>query len=104
MERVSAKAPGLVPWVCGINGYASVVGAVLASILAIHIGFTLVVFIALGLYALAGVNSPSGIVTATTGANRRNIEAVVRPMGTTRCQVRGADLRRPTYCERGLYA
>ncbi len=55
LERVSAEAPDLVPWAWGINGCASVVGAVLASILAMHIGFTLVVCIALGLYALAGV-------------------------------------------------
>ena len=55
LERVSAEAPDLVPWAWGINGCASVVGAVLASILAMHIGFTLVVCLALALYALAGV-------------------------------------------------
>jgi predicted MFS family arabinose efflux permease len=55
LERVSAEAPDLVPWAWGINGCASVVGAVLASILAMHIGFTFVVCIALGLYAIAGV-------------------------------------------------
>jgi MFS family permease len=60
LERVSAEAPDLVPWAWGINGCASVVGAVLASILAMHIGFTLVVCIALGLYALAGVTFTTG--------------------------------------------
>ncbi len=60
LERVSADAPDLVPWAWGINGCASVVGAVLASILAMHIGFTLVVCIALGLYAIAGVTFTTG--------------------------------------------
>jgi spermidine synthase len=60
LERVSAEAPDLVPWAWGINGCASVVGAVLASILAMHIGFTLVVCIALGLYALAGAILTTG--------------------------------------------
>ena len=60
LERVSAEAPDLVPWAWGINGCASVVGAVLASILAMHIGFTLVVCIALGLYAIAGMTFPAG--------------------------------------------
>jgi MFS family permease len=61
LERVAAEAPGLVPWAWGINGCASVAGAVLASILAIHIGLALVVCLALGLYAVAAL-------TLTTGA------------------------------------
>jgi hypothetical protein len=55
LERVAAEAPDLVPWAWGINGCASVVGAVLASILAMHIGLTLVVCLALGLYAIAAL-------------------------------------------------
>ena len=60
LERVAAEAPGLVPWAWGINGCASVVGTVLASILAMHIGFTLVVLSALGLYALAALTFTTG--------------------------------------------
>ena len=55
LERVAAEAPDLVPWAWGINGRASVVGAVLASILEMHIGLTLVVCLALGLYAVAAL-------------------------------------------------
>jgi hypothetical protein len=51
LARVSDSAPALVPWAWGINGCASVVGAVLASLLAMHIGFTTVLVLALGLYA-----------------------------------------------------
>jgi hypothetical protein len=55
LSRVSAEAPGLVPWAWAINGCASVVGAVLAGILAMHFGFTAVVCSALILYVLAAV-------------------------------------------------
>jgi hypothetical protein len=50
LSRVSDCAPGLVPWAWGINGCASVVAAVMASLLAMHVGFTIVLALALGLY------------------------------------------------------
>ena len=50
LSRVSECAPGLVPWAWGINGCASVVAAVMASLLAMHVGFTAVLALALGLY------------------------------------------------------
>lgn len=55
LERLAANAPTFVPWAWGINGFASVVAAVLATLLAIELGFTVVVLIALGLYALAAL-------------------------------------------------
>ena len=55
---VAAEAPRLVPWAWGINGCASVVGAVLASILAMHVGFTLVVCLATAFYAVAAFTFP----------------------------------------------
>jgi hypothetical protein len=54
LDRVARLAPGWIPWAWGVNGCASVVSAVLATILAIHAGFVAVVVIALGLYGLAG--------------------------------------------------
>jgi spermidine synthase len=50
LARVSDSAPDLVPWAWGINGCASVVAAVMASLLVMHIGFTAVLALALGLY------------------------------------------------------
>ena len=50
LARVSGCAPELVPWAWGINGCASVVAAVMASLLAMHAGFTTVLALALGLY------------------------------------------------------
>jgi SAM-dependent methyltransferase len=55
LGEVAAKVPGLVPWAWSINGCASVVGAVLASILAMHLGFTIVVCLALALYAVGTI-------------------------------------------------
>jgi hypothetical protein len=53
LGRVAKQAPNLVPWAWGINGSASVVAAVLASLLAMDLGFTAVLALALGLYATA---------------------------------------------------
>ena len=58
LTGVGASAPDLIPWVWAVNGCASVIAAVLATILAIHFGFTAVVVIALVLYGLAAVIFP----------------------------------------------
>ena len=42
-----------IPWAWGINGCASVISAVLASLLAIQFGFTRVILCALILYLLS---------------------------------------------------
>jgi len=47
----------LIPWAWGINGFASVTGAVLGTLLAISLGFTALVFLALGFYLAAAVTS-----------------------------------------------
>ena len=52
LARVEAVDVGLVPWAWGINSCASVTGAVLATLLAIHVGFTAVVVAALVLYGV----------------------------------------------------
>jgi len=53
LRRLSRSAPGFVPWAWGINGFASVVSAVLATLLAIELGFNVVIVLALVLYGLA---------------------------------------------------
>jgi hypothetical protein len=55
LSRLTAEAPDLVPWAWGINGCASVVAAVFASLLAMEVGFTAVLALALGLYAAAAL-------------------------------------------------
>ncbi len=53
LRRLAAEAPDFVPWAWGINGFASVISAVLATLLAIHFGFTAVIVLALILYVVA---------------------------------------------------
>ncbi len=53
-------AQGLIPWVWGINGYATVIGSVLCVILALMFGFKAVMFIACGVY-LAGMLTVLGV-------------------------------------------
>ncbi len=53
LAQLADHAPDLIPWAWAINGCASVISAVLATLLAIHLGFTTVIAIALALYALA---------------------------------------------------
>jgi hypothetical protein len=58
LAHVASQVPRLLPWAWGINGCASVVGAVLASILAMHVGFALVVSFATALYVVAALVLP----------------------------------------------
>jgi hypothetical protein len=58
LAKVEATDARLVPWAWAINGCASVTGAVLATLLAIHVGFTAVVVAALVLYAVAAAARP----------------------------------------------
>ena len=53
LARLADYAPDLIPWAWAINGCASVISAVLATLLAIHLGFATVIGVALLLYALA---------------------------------------------------
>jgi hypothetical protein len=53
LAQVAARAPELIPWAWGINGCASVLSAVSATLLAMQFGFSVVVLAALLLYLLA---------------------------------------------------
>ena len=55
LTRVADQAPHFIPWAWGINGFASVVSAVLATLLAIRFGFDTVIVLALLLYAIAAL-------------------------------------------------
>ncbi len=46
LKRLADEAPAFIPWAWGINACASVVAAVLATLLAMHLGFTAVVVLA----------------------------------------------------------
>jgi hypothetical protein len=53
LSSVARHESVLIPWAWGINGAASVISAVAATLLAIHFGFTAVVLIAALLYIMA---------------------------------------------------
>jgi SAM-dependent methyltransferase len=58
LSRVAAHSPSLVPWAWGINGCASVISAVLATLLAMHFGFSAVIVAAVAIYAIAAASLP----------------------------------------------
>ena len=59
LRRLSETAPAFIPWAWGINASVSVVAAVLASLLAVHMGFTSVVVLAVLAYLAAALAFPA---------------------------------------------
>lgn len=53
MQLLSSRAPALLPWAWGVNGCASVIGATGATFTAIHLGFKLLLAIAVGVYIVS---------------------------------------------------
>jgi SAM-dependent methyltransferase len=53
LSRLASEAPAAIPWAWGINGCASVLSALLAAMLAVHLGFSAVLVLAAALYAAA---------------------------------------------------
>ncbi|HBA64695.1 MAG TPA: SAM-dependent methyltransferase [Methylococcaceae bacterium] len=60
MASLGRSVPALIPWAWGVNGCASVISAILAALIATEFGFTVLVFSALWLYALAALSFPAG--------------------------------------------
>lgn len=55
LERVKDQSPRLTPWAWSVNGFASVLGPPLATLLAMSFGFRMVLLSAAGFYLLAGL-------------------------------------------------
>ena len=58
LKRLASQMPPFIPWAWGINGFASVISAALATLLAIEFGFTAVLLLALLFYAAAAWLAP----------------------------------------------
>jgi len=58
LTEIGAEDSDLIPWAWAVNGCASVVAAVLATLLAVHFGFAVVVLISLALYGVAAATFP----------------------------------------------
>lgn len=55
LASLAKESPSLIPWAWGINGCASVISAILATLIAIDFGFVVVTILALVFYLLAFV-------------------------------------------------
>ncbi|MDD1626600.1 MAG: hypothetical protein LUQ26_03865 [Methylococcaceae bacterium] len=53
LAKISQTTPALIPWAWGINGCASVISAILATLIAMQFGFTVLIFLAIALYGIA---------------------------------------------------
>ena len=53
LARLAKTMPSMLPWVWGINGCASVISAILATLIAMQFGFTVLIGLAIVLYLLA---------------------------------------------------
>lgn len=58
LDKISQTTPALIPWAWGINGCASVISAILATLIAMQFGFTVLIFLAIALYGLAALCFP----------------------------------------------
>lgn len=56
LQLLADRRARLVPWAWGLNGAASVLGATLATLVAVHFGFRAVVLAAFGLYGTAALS------------------------------------------------
>jgi len=55
LRRLSVSAPDLIPWGFGVNAFASVAGASLAPLIAMHLGFSKLMLAAGVCYLLAAL-------------------------------------------------
>ena len=53
LARLAGRHDALMPWAWGVNACASVIAAILATVLAIHLGFGAVIVLAVALYVVA---------------------------------------------------
>jgi len=56
LSKLGEMEQELLPWVWGVNGCASVLSVVIATLLAIHYGFSVVILLALILYIASGLS------------------------------------------------
>ncbi len=63
LKRIHSTPPPLLPWAWGVNGFASVIAAVLGTLLAISVGFTILAFVSLLCYLFAAALSAKLLVS-----------------------------------------
>jgi len=58
LTKVAQTMPELIPWAWGINGCASVISAILATLIAMQFGFNVLIMLAVALYLIAAYHFP----------------------------------------------
>ena len=71
LSRLWSNSPALVPWAWGVNGCASVMSVLLATLIAMNSGFSMVVVAAVLLYAGAAAVFRRPVSAAEVGPLRR---------------------------------
>ena len=61
LSRLAREAPALVPWAWALNGFASVVAAIAALLLAMAVGLQATLLVALALYGVAALAWPASL-------------------------------------------
>ncbi|MFZ7125608.1 MAG: hypothetical protein ACOWWM_05575 [Desulfobacterales bacterium] len=59
LSRLAEIRPDWIPWAWSINGFASVTGAIITTVAALHLGFLKVIAVAIFLYACAALVGPA---------------------------------------------
>ncbi len=59
LRRLAATDPAAIPWAWGVNGTASVLSSMCATLVAVHIGFSALVALAAALYLVAAFSGSS---------------------------------------------
>ena len=72
LAALAGGSSRLAPWAWGINGCASVLSAGLASLLAMHYGFDIVILAAMACYGLAAASFPRPATGQDSGLMLRN--------------------------------
>lgn len=75
LRRVGDASPGLIPWIWAINGGASVIGSILATVVALSGGYRLVLQLAAACY-LAATLAFWGLVANKSESRNRLVEDV----------------------------
>ena len=81
IRAVEAIRPELVPWLWGVNGYASVMGSILAALIALEGGYSAVMLVAAVAYAIAWALLRLGMRSGVTA--RERTARIAPPPGST---------------------
>ena len=81
IRAVEATRPDLVPWLWGVNGYASVTGSIVAALIALESGYSAVMLAAAAAYAVAWLLLRLGMRSGVTA--RERTARIAPPPGST---------------------